>query len=92
MRSPRSNGSRLPGNVPHVIIRRPLLLAVASVVLLGAGAGVAFVLTDELGIRTEDVEIPVERVLPAPDYERVVPPQFTSFDAPDSVRIDDRPR
>jgi hypothetical protein len=59
-----------------VSLRRLLLLALAWVVLLSAGAGVAFVLTDQLGIRTEAVDIPVENPVAAPERPSVPPLQL----------------
>ncbi len=67
-------------------IRRSLLLVVASAVLLASGAGVAVVLTDQLGIRTEDVDIPVEQLTAAPERERVLPPRL-EWIAPDAPRL-----
>lgn len=57
-------------------LRRLLLLALAWVVLLASGAGVAFVLTDQLGIRSEEVDIPVESPVAAPERASVTPPNL----------------
>ncbi|GAA1825449.1 hypothetical protein GCM10009750_05750 [Agromyces salentinus] len=50
-----------------------MLAVVAAMILLALGAGVAFVLTDALGIRTEQADIPVESTAVA-DVEATVPP------------------
>lgn len=57
-------------------LRRPILLAVAWIVLLAAGAGVAYVLTDQLGIRSEAVDIPVETPTAAPPRDSILPPRL----------------
>jgi hypothetical protein len=56
-----------------VSLRRLLLLPLAWVLLLAAGAGIAFVLTDELGIRTEAVDIPAENPVAATERPSVAP-------------------
>lgn len=73
--------------MPRVSIRRPLLLVVASIVLLAFGAGIAAVLTDQLGIRAEDVEIPAEHLVAAPQREPVIPPRFEEISAPSTPAI-----
>ncbi|MGX5697245.1 hypothetical protein ACWKWP_13685 [Agromyces soli] len=60
---------------------------VAAVVLLALGAGVAFVLTDALGIRSEPSDIPPETLVAAPESPVAVPPAFTEITAPDSLRM-----
>ena len=70
-------------------VRRSILAGVTLVVLLALGAGVAVVMTDALGIRTE----PAAQMQPqpptvAPAVEVVAPPQFTSVDAPTGPRYD----
>ncbi|WP_157421773.1 hypothetical protein [Agromyces sp. Leaf222] len=67
---------------------RPLLAAVAALILLALGAGIAFVLTDALGISTEASDIPAETLVAAPASASVPPPVFTSVDAPGSPRLD----
>ena len=67
-------------------IRRPLLLVLACAVLLASGAGVAFVLTDQLGIRAEDVDIPVEQLAAAPERDRVLPPRL-EWVSPEAPRV-----
>ncbi|MGX5682635.1 hypothetical protein [Schumannella luteola] len=68
--------------------RRPVLAAVAAVVLLGLGAGVSVVLTDALGIRTESSDIPVESPGVASERATVIAPTFTAIDAPAGDRMD----
>lgn len=53
--------------------RRLLLLPLAWLLLLATGAGVAFVLTDQLGIRSEPVDIPTETLVAAPERPRFAP-------------------
>ncbi|GAA1965003.1 hypothetical protein [Agromyces allii] len=67
---------------------RPALAVVAALILLALGAGIAFVLTDALGIRTEAADIPVETLEAAPAAASVPPPSFTRIDAPGSPRLD----
>ncbi|MDQ7878526.1 hypothetical protein Q9R08_11115 [Microbacterium sp. QXD-8] len=68
--------------------RRGILAVVTAIILLALGAGVAFAVGDALGIRTEpsaqmDLAAPV-----VPDVaEPVLPPDFTTIDAPDSERV-----
>lgn len=66
--------------------RRLLLLPLAGLLLLATGAGVAVVLTDQLGIRTEEVDIPEERPVAAPARPHVLPPRLT-WQAPESPRV-----
>ena len=58
-------------------MRRRVLASVTAVVLLALGAGVAVVLDDALGIRTEPADIPVEHASVAPARDAALPPQFT---------------
>lgn len=67
--------------------RRPLLAGVAVLVLLALGAGIAFVLTDALGIRSEPSDVPAERLVAAPAAPAAVPPAFVRIDAPASARV-----
>lgn len=67
--------------------RRPLLAGVAALILLALGAGIAFVLTDALGIRSEPADVPAETLVAAPAAPAAVPPVFTRVDAPTSARV-----
>ena len=67
--------------------RRPILVTVAVAALLGLGAGVAVVLDDALGIRSEDSDVAVETSSVSPLTDYVAPPQFT-IDAPKTARLD----
>ncbi|MGI9824156.1 hypothetical protein [Agromyces sp. Marseille-Q5079] len=67
---------------------RPLLAAVAALILLALGAGIAFVLTDALGIRTEDADIPTEASSVAQVEAAVPPPVFEVVASPPSARVD----
>ncbi|CAN5339357.1 hypothetical protein BH11ACT5_BH11ACT5_08600 [soil metagenome] len=53
------------------------MAAVAALVLLGLGAGVSYGLSDALGIRSEDSDIPVESPSAAPETPVVVPRAIT---------------
>ncbi len=53
--------------------RRLLLLPLAGLLLLATGAGVAVVLTDQLGIRSEAVDLPAEDPVAAPERASVAP-------------------
>ena len=68
--------------------RRGLLAGVALTVLVALGAGVAVVLGDELGIRSEPADIPAETLVAAPETLAVAPPAFTRVAAPPSLRMD----
>ncbi|WP_394555071.1 hypothetical protein ACDF64_07350 [Agromyces sp. MMS24-JH15] len=68
--------------------RRPLLAGLAVIVLLALGAGVAFVLTDALGIRSEASDVPAEASTVAAVGETALPPAFTAIDAPATPRLD----
>ena len=57
--------------------RRGVLAGVALTVLVALGAGVAVVLGDELGIRSEPADIPAETLVAAPETPAVAPPEFT---------------
>lgn len=67
--------------------RRPLLAGVAVLILLALGAGIAVVLTDALGIRSEPSDIPAETLVAAPAAPAVAPPSFARIDAPASTRV-----
>src|SRR5215207_4907263 len=74
----------------HVMTRtrRGVLAGVALTVLVALGAGVAVVLGDELGIRSEPADIPAESLLAAGETPTVAPPVFTHVIAPASARMD----
>lgn len=68
--------------------RRGILAVVTALVLVALSAGVAFALSDVLGIRTE----PAEQMQPGPAQAPqrtsfTAPPRLTSIDAPDTVRM-----
>ncbi|NUT57327.1 MAG: hypothetical protein HOQ00_00565, partial [Agromyces sp.] len=65
--------------------RRALRAGAAILVLLALGVGIAFVLTDALGIRSEPSDIPAETLVAAPEAAVALPPAFTAVTAPDSV-------
>jgi hypothetical protein len=66
-------------------VRRGISLAVSAALLLGLGAGVAAGVDGALGLRTEQVDIPVEQSRVAPVAAAVLPPAFT-IEAPDDLR------
>ena len=68
----------------HVMARtrRGVLAGVALTVLVALGAGVAVVLGDELGIRSEPADIPSETLVAAPETPTIAPPEFTQVDRP----------
>lgn len=68
--------------------RRPVLVGISLAVLLALGVGVAFVLGDELGIRSEPADVPSETLVAAPETAAVAPPAFTRISAPASARLD----
>ncbi|HZW41131.1 MAG TPA: hypothetical protein VFE99_02425, partial [Agromyces sp.] len=68
--------------------RRPVLVGISLALLLALGAGVAFVLGDELGIRSEPADVPAETLVAAPESAPVAPPEFTQISAPASARLD----
>ena len=68
--------------------RRGILAGVALTVLVALGAGVAVVLGDELGIRSEPADIPTETLVSAPETAAITPPAFTAITAPASLRMD----
>ncbi|MRG59512.1 hypothetical protein GE115_06445 [Agromyces sp. CFH 90414] len=68
--------------------RRSVTVGIALTALLALGAGVAFVVGDELGIRSEAADVPLEHPTAAPESPAVAPPEFTSIDAPASPRLD----
>ena len=68
--------------------RRGVLAGVALTVLVALGAGVAVVLGDELGIRSEPADIPAENLVAAPETPTIAPPEFTQVIAPASARMD----
>ena len=74
----------------HVMARtrRGVLAGVALTVLVALGAGVAVVLGDELGIRSEPADIPSETLVAAPETPTISPPEFTQVIAPASARMD----
>ena len=70
-------------------VRRSILAVITATVLLAVGAGVAVVVTDALGIRTE----PAAQMQPqppevAPATDVAPPPRFTTVDAPSGPRYD----
>ncbi|MGW9630633.1 hypothetical protein ACWGST_08000 [Agromyces sp. NPDC055520] len=67
--------------------RRRLLAGVALTVLVALGAGVAVVLADELGIRSEASDVPTEVLAAAPETPSIAPPEFTSISAPATLRL-----
>ena len=69
-------------------MRRIVVSVGVSAALLGLGAGVAATLSDALGLRTEQVTIPVESPEAAPARAAVNPPVFTTIDAPSDLRVD----
>ena len=68
--------------------RRGILAVVTAIVLLALGAGVAVVVADALGIRTEPAARmePAAPVVPAIE-ETGIPPTFSEIVAPDTVRV-----
>src|SRR5688572_812545 len=68
--------------------RRPVLVGISLALLLALGAGVAFVIGDELGIRSEPADVPTETLVAAPESASAAPPEFTQISAPDSARLD----
>ncbi|MGH3705697.1 MAG: hypothetical protein ACRDT9_13770, partial [Agromyces sp.] len=68
--------------------RRGLLAGVALTVLVALGGGVAVVLADELGIRSEPSDIPSEVLAAAPETPSLPPPEFTAITAPPSLRME----
>ncbi|WP_137844212.1 hypothetical protein [Microbacterium sp. 2FI] len=69
--------------------RRGILAVVTAIVLLALGAGLGIVVGDALGIRTEPAEQMQPAAAAAPAIaDAVAPPQFTTIDAPDSMRVD----
>ena len=68
--------------------RRPVLVGIALAVLLALGFGVAYVIGDELGIRSEPADIPAESLTAMPATPTVAPPEFTGIAAPATARLD----
>lgn len=68
--------------------RRPLLAGVAFLILLALGAGIALVLTDALGIRSEASDVPAETPAVAPVAATVPPPRFEHPAATGDARVD----
>ena len=68
--------------------RRPVLVGIALALLLALGFGVAFVIGDELGIRSEPADIPAETLTALPATPAVAPPVFTDVSAPATARLD----
>ena len=71
---------------PHPA-RRPLLAVVAFAILLALGAGIAFVLTDALGIRSEASDVPAETPSVAPATATLAPPRILHPAATGSTRV-----
>jgi hypothetical protein len=68
--------------------RRPVLVGVAIVILLALGAGIAALLTDALGIRSEPADIPAETPAAVAEITAtVLPPRFTAIESPDAAPI-----
>ncbi len=65
-----------------------MTVGIALTVLLALGAGISFVLSDELGISSEPSDVPAELLTAAPETAAVLPPEFTSIDAPSTPRLD----
>ena len=65
-----------------------MLVGIALAVLLALGFGVAFVIGDELGIRSEPADIPAESLTALPATPAVAPPEFTDIAAPATARLD----
>lgn len=61
---------------------------VAFLTLLALGAGIAFVLTDALGIRSEASDVPVEHPLVAPAAATVAPPRLQHAATTGRPRVD----
>ena len=68
--------------------RRAALLVGLVAALLGLGAGVAAGVADALGLRTESAAIPAETSAVAPARDAVLPPAFSSIEAPSGLRFD----
>ncbi|MGR0321067.1 hypothetical protein [Agromyces sp. ZXT2-3] len=66
---------------------RILRVGIAASILLALGGGVAFALTDALGIRSEPSDVPVETSAVAPLTPYAVPPVFSSAGAPELPRL-----
>src|SRR6187397_1215919 len=69
-------------------VRRPMVAGITFLVLLALGAGVAFVLTDALGISSTASDVPVETSRVASVAEAVPPPLFTGIGYPSTPRVD----
>jgi hypothetical protein len=67
--------------------RRPLRVGVAILILLALGAGIAVLLTDALGIRSEPADVPAEAASIAEVMPTALPPRFTDIDVPDLPRV-----
>ena len=63
-----------------------MVAGITFLVLLALGAGVAFVLTDALGISSKPSDVPVEAASVAQVADAVAPPTFT-IDAPSTPRL-----
>lgn len=69
--------------------RRPLLAGIAIVILLSLGAGIAALLTDALGIRSERADIPAETPSVVTEIApTALPPRLRGVDAPDVPRVE----
>jgi len=66
---------------------RSVRAVITAVVLLALGAGVAAGLSAALGLRTEPVQVPIERVEAAPVSARVPPPPVGRIEVPDDPRL-----
>lgn len=68
--------------------RRGILAVVTIVVLLALGLGVAVVVGDALGIRTQPAEqMQPAAAAPVEVADPVAPPEFTAVEAPDTPRV-----
>ena len=70
----------------YVRIRRLVQVVLVLVVLGLLGGLVAGGISAQLGIRTEDKEVPVEHLVAAPPRHDVPPPAFARIDAADGLR------
>lgn len=70
------------------IARRPWMIGATVVVLAALGLGVAVVVGDELGIRSEASVVPAEPQHPLTVGAAIAAPTFVSVDAPQSLRMD----
>ncbi|WP_347978234.1 hypothetical protein [Microbacterium sp. ProA8] len=69
--------------------RRGILAVVTAIVLLAMGAGVAFVVGDALGIRTEPAaQMQSQAPVVAAATDAAAPPEITAVDLPTTERVD----